>query len=156
MEIHSNWPTIYALQQAAANSDNERIDVQLLTKKLPPHKILKFRGVLIQNWQKVTFTIEKNEGSPLQNSRTISLELLQATNDQPKRIAWLFRQENNTVASTDEDNFLGAALLNVDSPNEISGKYWNNRSWRKGLNTAGEIIMKRQQIKNDFVSNENN
>lgn len=144
VEIQSNWPTINAIRIAAANSDVERIDVQCFPEKLPPNKISKFRGVLNQNWQKVTFIFETNEETPLRNSRTISFELLKATNEQPKRVAWIFRQENDEVAATDEDNFLGAAILEVEGSDKLSGKYWNNRSWRKGLNAAGEIVMYRR------------
>lgn len=144
IKIHSNWTLIDTMRKAALDPDLMRIDVLTDQKKLPKAKVVKLQGELTQNWQQSTFIIEPSKDTPLRTSRTISLELIKATNDHPKRIAWIFRQENNDVDATDEDNFLGAALLNVENNDKLSGKFWNNRQWRKGLNAAGEIVMTRQ------------
>ena len=79
-----------------------------------------------------------------QTENALAVELLPEDSEHPKRIAWVFRQENATVAQTDERNFLGAAVLRLANNADIlEGEYWNNRSWHRGLNTAGKITLHR-------------
>jgi hypothetical protein len=140
--IRSNWPIIDALREAARDVGASRLDVRA-APLLPPLGTFSFEGEITQTWRRATFVVFPNEATPLRISRTVAFDLIRASDDQPKRVAWVFRQENAAVAATDEDNFLGAALLEVTNADRLTGKYWNNRSWRLGLNAAGEIEMSR-------------
>ena len=143
IEIRSNWPIISAMANAAKDKQAERLDAFGDPARLPSFVVSKFRGKINQRWYGSTLTIDSNESTPLRTSRTVSFDFLRATDDQPKRVAWFFRQENREVTASDEDNFLGSALLEVTNSVQLDGKYWNNRSWRRGLNAAGEITMRR-------------
>jgi hypothetical protein len=146
IEIRSNWPIINALQSAARSLDAARVDVQGNPAALPPLSTFRFEGQIKQTWYRASLTIFPSGHTPLRTSRTLCFELIPETEDRPKQVGWVFRQENREVAATDEDNFLGSALLEVIGSDKLVGKYWNNRSWRKGLNAAGEIQMTRQPM----------
>lgn len=144
--IQSNWPTIEMLRKAAKTPTEARFDVLDENTKLPPPGVVQLKATIDQGWSRSTVTIEPNSQTPMRRSKTLALDLIPAADDQPKRIAWIFRQENASVAPTDEGNFLGAALLQVGGdPDILQGQYWSNRSWRKGLNAAGEIELRRRK-----------
>lgn len=46
-------------------------------------------------------------------------------------------------AETDAQSYMGAAYLEIprdwDGKTKLTGNYWTNRSWTKGINTAGEM-----------------
>lgn len=142
IEIKSNWPIIDALRQAAKDAARPRVDV---AQGLPSLSTVRLKGTIKQGWFGASLVISPSEATPLRVSRTVSFDLVRATEEHSKRVAWIFRQENREVAATDEDNFLGSALLEVEAGDRLAGKYWNNRSWRAGLNAAGEIDMRKRR-----------
>lgn len=142
--VESNWPTVDAMRQAARDNSSDRFDVLDENATFPSLSKYKFNGRIEQSWRSTSLEIFPNPAGPLNDSRTLAVDLIQGTDSEPKRIAWVFRQTNKAqIEATDEDNFLGAALLRVISKDELDGYYWNNRSWRKGLNAAGLIKMTR-------------
>lgn len=143
IEIKSNWPIVDAMRQAAENSERPRVNP---IKGRPDLATVRLRGVISQGWLGASLEVRPLEATPLRVSRTLSIDFLPATGEDPKRVAWVFRQQNREVASTDESNFLGSALLEVESADRLVGTYWNNRSWRSGLNVAGEIEMRRRVV----------
>jgi hypothetical protein len=56
------------------------------------------------------------------------------------RPAYLFRQLNPKPEATDERELQGAAWLETERDGCLmKGRYWMNRSWHRGLNTAGLV-----------------
>jgi len=51
----------------------------------------------------------------------------------------------NPIVATDNETYFGAASLRIqrDSLDLLVGSYWTNRSWRKGINTAGNAQLRR-------------
>lgn len=145
VEIESNWPTISALLKASSDPDSAPFDPVNSPQTIPEPAVTEFEATIKIGWEKAEVTFHPNATTPLRQSRTIVFELIRKCTDYPARVFWGFRQFNTSVEATDEDNFLGAAMLDVVSRDELSGVYWNNRSWRKGLNAAGRITMKRKQ-----------
>lgn len=145
VEIESNWPTVSALLKASSDPDSAPFDPVNSPQTIPEPAVAEFEATIEVGWEKAEVTFHPNERTPLRQSRTIVFELIRKCPDFPARVFWGFRQFNTSVEATDEDNFLGAAMLDVVSCDELSGVYWNNRSWRKGLNAAGRITMKRKQ-----------
>jgi hypothetical protein len=144
VEIESNWPTISALLKASSDAATKPFDPVKFPETIPEPAISKFEATIAMGWEKAEVTFHPNAQTPLRQSRTIVFELIRKCADYPARVFWGFRQFNTGVESTDEDNFLGAAMLDVLSADELRGVYWNNRSWRKGLNAAGRITMRRK------------
>lgn len=141
IEIRSNWPIIDSMRRRAEESTRAPVTANANGSSL---STVRLKGVVSQGWLGANLEIRPVEATPLRVSRTLSFDFLRATDDAPKRVAWIFRQENKEVGPTDESNFLGSALLEVDSDMHLIGTYWTNRSWRKGLNVAGEIEMWRK------------
>ncbi len=60
---------------------------------------------------------------------------------------YVFKSETVDPKTTDSDSYLGAARLKFSYVNEsvmeMHGHYWTNRSWNRGLNTAGQIKLVR-------------
>ncbi|MHA6287136.1 hypothetical protein [Maricaulis sp. CAU 1757] len=144
VEIDSNWPTVEAMWKASRDANEERFDPVSNPDTMCEGVPFRFDATITMGWAKAEVIIYPNKSTPLQQSRTIIFELIRKCADYPPRVFWGFRQFNSSVEATDEDNFLGAAMLDVVSADELTGTYWNNRSWRKGLNVAGRITMKRR------------
>lgn len=144
VEIESNWPTVEALLTASQKTAAAPFDPVREPETIPAPKRVQFDATIRLGWDKAEVTFQPNAETTLRQSRTIVFEMIKKCADYPARVFWGFRQFNTDVKATDEDNFIGAATLDVVSKDELVGTYWNNRSWRKGLNTAGRITMKRK------------
>ncbi|MEL7042477.1 MAG: hypothetical protein AAGL90_13210 [Pseudomonadota bacterium] len=60
-------------------------------------------------------------------------------------ISYIFEQSVPDPLPTDQDHHMGAATLDAKVAEEtvLEGEYWNRRSWRKGLNAAGIMTLRR-------------
>lgn len=143
--IDSNWPAVSALLEAA-KADGAKYDPVSEPQSIPQTGRFEFRATIDQGWEKASIEVLPNKDSPLRQSRTFAFDLIKACADAPPRVFWGFRQTNGVLEGTDEDNFLGAALLEVISSDYLEGLYWNNRSWRGGLNAAGRISLSRAPL----------
>ena len=71
--------------------------------------------------------------------------------DRAKREAsllYIYRAEIASPAQTDEREHLGTGRLQIhlnaaEPPTRVAGRYWTDRSWRSGINTAGLIELTR-------------
>jgi hypothetical protein len=140
--IESNWPAVSALLQAAKSTEWS-YDPVSSPQSIPPNSSSEFSATIDQGWERASIEIRPNEKTPLLQSRTFAFDLIKATADAPQRVFWGFKQTNGALEATDEDNFLGAAHLEVRTSDLLEGVYWNNRSWRSGLNAAGRIKLER-------------
>jgi hypothetical protein len=61
-------------------------------------------------------------------------------------LSYIYHNRTKQPMSTDSDNHLGAAQLDVRTSDELvlSGPYWTNRNWHNGLNTAGLLTLTRR------------
>lgn len=143
VSLKSNWPIIDKMRMTSAGLIGEKFDVLGSAAAFPPLLETKFRGEIYQSWFKVGLKIHPNKTNPLRESHTISFDLIRGSTTDVKQVSWIFCQINKEVAATDEDDFEGAALLTLGLDGSLHGTYWNNRSWRRGLNAAGTIEMRR-------------
>lgn len=143
VEFRSNWPIIEKMVESSSDPKIKKFDPRTADASFPPFKLIPFKATIRQGWTYATAEIHSNGETPLLISRTISFDLIKKNSDFPHRVAWVFRQTNRDVEATDDSCFFGGAILEVNGPNELRGEYWNNRAWRKGLNAAGTITMRR-------------
>lgn len=141
--VDSNWPVIEKLKNSAAATD-QSFDVLAEDEPLPSYSSFTFRTKITQTWFSTKVEFIGDEGSVLDHSMTLSVELLQETETDPKRVVWVYRQHNKQgfgkpLSLTDEAQFYGAAVMRVCDDGKLKGHYWTNRSWQRGLNAAGEI-----------------
>lgn len=142
--IKTNWPILNELQSTTEIGNANKLKN---SSREQPTKLQekKFRADIDQSWLSTKVKFKKHNHSELNNSRTISAELLKGNDGDEKRIAWIFEQENKLPsADTDVQGFLGSALLTLGSDYKtMEGLYWTNRNWERGLNTAGLIYARK-------------
>jgi SMODS-associating 2TM, beta-strand rich effector domain len=143
--VNSNWPIIDKMRNAAKDKKVPRFDPVNEAHLRPDLLSTEFIATIEQKWLSTEITFKHNQKTPLLNSIPLSADLIGKEGAEPKRLAMIYRQANSPLpAHTDEHSFLGAALLRVsDDGKTLQGNYWTNRSWDKGLNAAGEIILTR-------------
>jgi hypothetical protein len=143
--IQSNWPVVEKLKLAGASKETT---FDPLNDAIPDLLEASFDVKIKQLWFRTDIEFCPNQKTPLLSSHTVSVEFLKAENGS-RSIAWVYEQSNKQgngmpLAATDQARFYGAAVLKVnDNASELSGEYWQNRSWNRGLNAAGLIVMKR-------------
>lgn len=150
-ELQSNWPIVNAMKQAATSKDTvfNPLDVD----NLPDLANVKFDVKIKQNWFRTDVIFSTNDQTPLLISKTISVELFKGE-DGSQSLAWVFEVKNKQgngsgFSSTDVDEYKGAAMLDInDDGNKMDGTFWQNRSWRRGLNAAGLITLHRKKKRN--------
>lgn len=153
VEMYSNYATVEAMRVAAADTSLPRFhsndtEPPLLTVIKP--QIARIE----QNWLGLKLVMkptgEASDADPeVKNLRsvTLSFDLLRKTDKLPHRIAYVFEQTNrdDNRAANDEKLFLGAAYLDVsDDASKLTGVYFNNRNWTKGMNLAGTLKLTRR------------
>lgn len=148
--LQSNYSIVEEMKDAA-NSTDIRFDVFDDTV-LPSLLERSFEVQIKQTWFRTDVEFLPNKTDPLLESKTISVEFFKAENG-TKSMAWIYEAKNKRengvrLAVTDEHTYQGAAnlKLSVDG-NELSGEFWQNRSWHRGLNAAGLIVLRRNQEK---------
>lgn len=66
--------------------------------------------------------------------------------DGKPQLIYAYRNRTNNPKVTDEQSHLGAAMLDIvgdGTDMRLKGPYWTNRNWNRGLNTAGELELRR-------------
>jgi len=79
-------------------------------------------------------------------SDTVACSVKPAADGGPPHLYYVYRAQVPVPKSTDSESHYGAAripLPNEKRLNELTGTYWTDRNWHKGLNTAGRLILKK-------------
>ena len=143
--IQSNWPIVKRLMTAASSDE---ITFDPINEDRPSLLEASFKVRIKQTWFRTDVVFLPNEKTPLLKSETISVEFFKSENGN-KSISWVYEQTNkqdnaSSLAATDQPKFYGSAVLSVnEDASELTGQYWQNRSWSLGLNAAGLIKMRR-------------
>lgn len=145
--IQSNWSIVDAMKEAAKS---KKISFDPFKEgSLPDLLESNFDVRIKQFWFSTNVEFLPNEKTPLLKSNTISVEFFKADNGS-KHVAWIFEVKNKQDNSmrlglADEQKYCGAATLALnEDASELSGQYWQNRSWNRGLNAAGLIVLRRK------------
>lgn len=146
VELDTNWPRIDALLKAA-NHEAAAIDMRIGDETiLPPLGKMMLRARIRQSWiaMKVELWNPKDEG-PIRESQTISVDPFRGK-DGRHGLSYFFEQENATDVVSDDIEFMGAARLvqSRDNSNVLCGRMWNDRMWRRGMNTAADVRFTRR------------
>lgn len=146
--IQSNWLIVDALKTSAASNE---MTFDPFTDEMPDLLEVSFDVNIKQSWFRTDIAFLPNNKTPLLSSETISVEFFKSENGK-KSIAWIYEQTNKQgndqrLAVTDQPKFYGSAVLTVkDDASELQGQYWQNRSWDRGLNAAGLILLRRAAV----------
>ncbi|MEQ8441229.1 MAG: hypothetical protein RIM33_11475 [Alphaproteobacteria bacterium] len=135
--ILSNWPIIQNL--ISGEPPKFESEGPLLSNEL---QLVKLNGRIEQTFFRTSVILTPLVANGvIKESRTLSCTLHKEGRDGVKRISYVYEQENLNRDETDEEKFLGAGDLRLDPKSDavLSGKFWTNRAWHKGYNTAGNI-----------------
>lgn len=144
--LESNWPVVKRMLDAS-RKDAERFDPFNLDQPAPDLQRVELEATIEQSWFDICMRMyPKEAGAVIKSSRTLVTVPLSSTPTKDKELVYLFEQENEQRAPTDDEHFCGAARLVIDPvlPGRLSGEYWNNRSWRRGVNAAGRLTLTRR------------
>jgi len=150
--LQSNWPIVKQLRDAAKSKDI-LFDPLDENEALPELAETKFDVEIRQSWFRTEIRFLPNSDSPLLESETMSVEFFKKENGR-KSVVWMFKAWNkegneSRLALTDVPYYHGTAKLNLNADaNELTGRYWQDRSWHLGLNAAG--LVKISKVKSKF------
>lgn len=146
VEMHSNWPVIEAMRNAARDKKAPAFDAA--GPRLPLKQVENLVATIDQGWLGLEMVIDPAKpDSRIKRSATIAFDLIRKTGSAPHKLAYVFdqvtRDENREPG--DEAGFLGAAMLEVSKDaNTLTGHYFTMRNWLAGENTAGTIVLRRR------------
>ncbi|WP_316159627.1 hypothetical protein [Bradyrhizobium sp. SZCCHNRI3042] len=149
--LESNWPIVKRMLDASRKED-ERFDPFNLDQPAPDLQRVELEATIEQTWFDICMRMyPKATGAVIKSSRTLVTAPLESTAAKDKELVYLFEQENEKRAPTDDERFYGAARLVIDPavPGRLSGEYWNNRSWRRGVNAAGRLTLIKRLVSRD-------
>jgi hypothetical protein len=124
--LESNWPVVKRMLDAS-RKDAERFDPFNLEQLAPDLQRVELEAIIEQSWFDICMRMyPKNAGAVIKSSRTLATIPLSSTPTKDKELVYLFEQENEQRAPTDDERFYGAARLVIDPvvPGKLSGEYW--------------------------------
>lgn len=142
-EIHSNWPRIRKMHQAA-RVKSARFDALMdpLTPEEQAECITRARVTIRSSLILFSIRLEPVGSSRISRSRFVRPQWRKP--DQPE-LAYVYEQiDADQVAATDARRHFGAGMICYDSDTDtLAGEYWTQRREDLGFNTAGTIRMTR-------------
>jgi SMODS-associating 2TM, beta-strand rich effector domain len=149
VRLESNWPIIDLMLRAARHEATpfNPFDVN---EGAPDLLLGKFEATIEQTWFDITIRMYPTDASAsMRQSRTIATIPLKESVTADQELIYLFEQQNDKRLPTDDEWHQGAARLTIQKAQKLtlSGEYWNNRAWRRGVNTAGRITLVRRSPK---------
>jgi hypothetical protein len=144
--LESNWPVVKRMLDAS-RKEAERFDPFDLDQEPPGLLRVELEATIDQSWFDICMRMyPKGSGAVIKSSRTIVTMPISGTPSKDKELVYIFEQENDRRGPTDDERFSGAARLVIDphKSTKLSGDYWNNRSWRRGVNAAGRLTLTRR------------
>lgn len=145
--LESNWPVVKRMLDAS-RKEADRYDPFEVDQPAPSLQRIELEATIEQSWFDICIRMfpKAEAGSVIKSSRTLVTVPISSTQTRDKELVYLFEQENARRLSTDDDRFYGAARLVVDhvASGKLSGEYWNNRSWSRGVNAAGKLTLIRR------------
>lgn len=143
--LESNWPVVKRMLDASRREAEPFNPFDL--DSIPPELL---KVTLEARIEQTRFLIRmsmypKGPGAVIKQSNTIATLPLSDVGSGHKGLIYVFEQENDSRAPTDDERHLGAARLTIDRSDHsrLSGEYWNNRAWRRGVNAAGRLTLVR-------------
>jgi len=133
VEMASNWSVVQARSQGDAATEFDaaadafsKVGTMTITARLLD----------------VHVHLEMDDG--YSQSDTIACSLRPASGGGPPHLYYVYRAEVPVPKSSDSEQHHGAARIPLPKRkdlSELSGTYWTDRNWHKGLNTAGRISL---------------
>jgi len=145
VEMDSNWSRHVQVLDAALDA-GKTFDMRKCDKgDLAPLTRVKLKATIEHTFWTIHMRMwSEVPGAPIRESEIVSIEPFRAKALKKCGLNYIYRQENQTDDVTDDNSFYGAATLEYDLQNDtLSGTFWTQRMWRRAMNTAGVVRMRR-------------
>ena len=98
-----------------------------------------------QSWWSIKITVTNpRQDTPIKESQTNIVILRKKSEGQPSSLCYFYDQTNDTDNQADDPEFSASACLSYDYKRDIlEGTFWTERQWRRAMNTAGRLTLKR-------------
>ncbi|MGR3716053.1 MAG: hypothetical protein ACU0B1_04810 [Thermohalobaculum sp.] len=123
-QLTSNWPTIAAMAKLPAGNTG------------PTEIIAEIKARLF------TVGLETKSATGYSTSETLSVHVTKKGLKEALRLAYIYEGRTPQPLGTDSGQHYGAAILDLEVVGRtlrLSGSYWTDRNWSRGLNTAGRL-----------------
>ena len=143
--LESNWPIVKRMLDASLKT-SPPFDPFAREQEAPPLLKVELEAVIEQTWFDITMWVyPKAQGAAIKRSKTLATIPIGGSGSIEKELIYVFEQENDTRAPTDDPYHEGAARLRLDRSDSgrLTGEYWNNRAWQRGVNAAGRLTLNR-------------
>lgn len=121
-EVQSNWPRTQQ-REGLGSAD-----------LLPRRATITIKARLLS----VTVVLDTKDG--YSSSKAVLVGISRDEASDRCRLAYVYENTTPNQEQTDESSHLGSAILTLgerDGQGVLQGRYWTNRNWSRGLNTAG-------------------
>ena len=145
--VESNYSVHRAIQLAASSSDAVLNPLNPAQIDTIPLEVFEARLTIKASLLKIHVLLEVQGRTDTSNSYSIVAAPIVAQNDEPHRLAYIYKSQHFKKAADDESNHIGAAEVqlrrNADGTLQMKGFYWTARNWRRAGNTAGVLTFVR-------------
>jgi hypothetical protein len=142
--ISSNWPVVSAMMAAYNEPEGPKSHRELHIDQIGTTE-KEIRVQFDADFFQISMRLDTDDGYSASYS-VFAKPIRKAELGRP-RLYYMYRNETQSPEITDSSEHLGAAYLEVyESAKGLSlgGIYWTARNWPKGLNTAGQISLRRK------------
>lgn len=143
--IDSNWPAIEKMINAARGdiSSYDPLSSKLTQEYSEIKKVIMRIRV---SWFRVNISLETEDNYSKSKILLSKIKFTEETNHY--QLIYNYLNETINPLPSDIQNHYGSALLDIiwnesNEPKTLEGRYWTDRNWKKGINTAGTIKLKR-------------
>lgn len=135
----SNWPVIKAFRGAAASEQGADLATVERTGLQDDVMVVEIKASLLK------LVVVGFPTSTRGRSETTSATAARSAQTGDIRVSYFFGQTTPDPESTDEEKHSGAAELVIEHGDfaHAKGEYWTRRSWRRGMNTAGRLELRK-------------
>lgn len=144
--LESNWPIVKRMLDAS-RKEAEPFDPFSLDQEAPALLTVELEAVIEQTWFDINMWMyPKAPGAVIKRSNTLATIPIKGRERTEKELIYVFEQENDSRAPTDDPSHEGAGRLKINREDHkiLSGEYWNNRAWQRGVNAAGRLRLIRR------------
>jgi hypothetical protein len=152
--LESNWPVVKRMLDAARH-DAESFDPFNPKESAPGLLMVELEARIEQTWFEISMWMyPKTPDAVIKRSNTLATIPVKTPANFDNELIYVFEQENDSRAPTDDERHQGAARLKIDheDSSKLSGEYWNNRAWRRGVNAAGRLTLVRRSDPPKFAA----
>ncbi|ASK87164.1 MULTISPECIES: hypothetical protein [Sphingomonadaceae] len=145
MLLESNWSRQEQILEAAKDG-RRSFDIKSCDQNdLEPLMQVGLKAEIEQSWWSIKITVTNpRQDTPIKESQTNIVIPRKKSEGQPSSLCYFYDQTNDTDNQADDPEFSASACLSYDYKRDIlEGTFWTERQWRRAMNTAGRLTLKR-------------